>query len=420
MDQVYLLECSRYDPAKIEEQIRRVLPGLGVSRPEGASVLLKPNCAFAHPRYAPASYTHPAVLRGVANALRGNTIAVGENGMIGFPTRLSLEPAGYAGLAKETPFELLPFDEGPFVSVPLSQGKAVHEITLPRAFQESKFLVSLPKFKANAFLPFSGALENHLGLLDHAVLKKNHNQIAQLMADLLEVVKPNLIVVDAVEMGDGASSVVTAPRPLGALVVGTNAVAVDVVLAAILGLDPEQVLPIQLAAARGAGPKSLSEIEILGDVTLEQLTRSAAGRVRIDPRPENHPLPKKVKVVVGKPYALAGAAGALSEMLAFLERGGISLQGARETVLVLGRSDVTQTASDDTAAIIFLGDKSYAPYKGYTRIVRLRGEPILTVQMLETVPFAMKLRNPIDDFRGALWKAQLQSKINAWRNQGGK
>ena len=122
---------------------------------------------------------------------------------------------------------------------------------------------------------------------------------------------------------------------------------------------------------------------------------------------------------MGKPYSLTGTAGALTELFAFFEGGGIALKGARETVLVLGKSNEMQTASSDTAAIIFLGDKSYVPYKGFTRIVRLRGEPVLTAQMLQALPFAMKLRNPVDDFRGALWKAQVLSKINAWRNQRG-
>jgi hypothetical protein len=97
------------------------------------------------------------------------------------------------------------------------------------------------------------------------------------------------------------------------------------------------------------------------------------------------------------------------------------LKEARDTTLVIGKSEEEQVAPNDTAAIIFIGDKSYAPYKNFTRIVRLRGEPVLTAQMLGNLPFAMKLRNPVDDFRNALWIAQAQSKINAWLNRkGGK
>jgi hypothetical protein len=230
--------------------------------------------------------------------------------------------------------------------------------------------------------------------------------------------RPNLIVVDAIEIGKGASSVVTTSQKAGVLIAGVNAVAVDVVCAEILGTDPRIVAPIRVAAERGLGPASLADIKLTGDVSLEELKGRAAGCVCGDPKrvPE---LPKQIKIVQGKSPFLNSTLGALNETFAFLERGGIALKGARETVLVLGKSDESQTTKDDTAAIIFLGDKSYAPYKGYTRIVRLRGEPVLTVQMLETLPFAMKLRNPVDDFRGALWKTQAQSKFAAWKNRRG-
>jgi uncharacterized protein (DUF362 family) len=419
MEKVYLLRCASYDATKIEEGLRRAIEILGVAWPQSTAAFIKPNCVFAHPKYAPASYTHPAVIQAVTRLLKKNSSVVGENGMVGFPTRFSFEQAGYARLAREEQFTLLPLDEARIVSMPLSKGKLLHQVMLPQALQNSKFFVSLPKLKASAYLPFSGALENHLGLLQHDVLHKSHEQIAVMMADVLEVVHPHLIVVDGVEIGEGQSSVVTTPKPLGALIIGMNAVAVDVVCAAIFGLEPREVAPIRVAAERGYGPSSLSEIELMGDMSLDELQKCAASRTQVDPRPENYPLPKQVKIVVGKPYSLTGTAGALSETFAFLERGGIALKGARETVIVIGKSEETQTASDDTAAIIFLGDKSYAPYKGYTRIVRLRGEPVLTAQMLENVPFAMKLRNPVDDFRGALWNAQLQSKINAWRSRRG-
>ena len=419
MDQVYLLHCDQYDASKIEASLRPVLATLGVTLPQGVPTFIKPNCAFAQPRYAPASYTHPAVLQALARLLKPNPVVVGENGMVGFPSRLGLTQAGYASLAKSESFTLLPLDEAPVVSVPLTRGQVLKQVQLPRAQQAAQWWVSAPKLKANAFLPFSGALENNLGLLQHETLGKYHDALPALCADLLEVAHPNLVVVDAVEMGEGPSGVITTPRALGALIVGTNPLAVDAVCAAILGLDPGTVPPLRAAVDRGYGPADLSNIQLLGDMTLHELRTRAASRVQPDPRPENHPLPGKIKLVVGKPYSLTGTAGALAEMFAFLDRGGIDLKGARECVIVLGKSDQAQATSDDTAAIIFLGDKAYAPYKGFTRIVRLRGEPVLTAQLLENIPFAMKLRNPVDDFRGELWKAQLQSKLNAWLNRRG-
>jgi uncharacterized protein (DUF362 family) len=416
VDKVYLSRCESYDPAQVESSLRRAVEALGVVAPSaGSRVFVKPNCAFAHPKYAPASYTHPTLIRATAHLLKGASIVLGENGIVGFPSRLAMEQAGYMRLARDENLSVLPLDEARFVSVPLTRGTLKKQVALPQALQDSTFLVSLPKLKANAYLPFSGALENHLGLLQHETVRQSHDRVTDRIVDLLEVVKPNLIAVDAIEMGDGMSSVVTAPRPLGALIVGTNALAVDVVCAAILGLNPREVPPIRLAAERGYSPADLSTVDLSGDISLDELRTKAAGHVQVDPRPEKRGLPEKIKIVAGVPYSLAGTAGALGEFISFMERGGIEWKEARATTLVIGKSAEKQVAPNDTAAIVFLGDKSYAPYQGFSRIVRLRGEPVLTVEMLDNLPFAMKLRNPLDDFRGALWKAKLQSAFNAWR-----
>ncbi len=413
MEQVGLFRCESYDPGQVQGVLRQAADALGVTIPQGKRVFIKPNCIFAHPKYAPASFTHPEFLRSAVRLFKGNTVSVGENGMVGFPTRFILQQAGYTRLAKEEQFTLLPLDEARTVSVPLGQ----QAVALPAALQSADFLVSLPKLKGNAFLPFSGALANHLGLVQHDFLRRSHVHVAARLVDLLETVKPNLIAVDGVDIGEGASAVVTRPRHLGAVIAGTNAVAVDVVCAAILGLSPNEVEPIRLAAARNCGPAELAQIQLLGDVSLDELRTRAAGAVQANPRVEERPLPKKIKIVLGKTYPRTGTYGALDEMFAFLERAEIGVKGARETTLVIGKSDEEQVAPNDTAAIVFLDDRSSAPYKGFTRIVRLRGDAVLTAQLLESLPFAMKLRNPFDDFRVSLWQAQLQSKLNAWLNR---
>jgi hypothetical protein len=61
------------------------------------------------------------------------------------------------------------------------------------------------------------------------------------------------------------------------VVMGVNPVAVDAVCTHIVGLDPNEVEYIHLAAERGYGPLDLSEIEIIGDVTLLEAQERAKG-----------------------------------------------------------------------------------------------------------------------------------------------
>jgi hypothetical protein len=67
------------------------------------------------------------------------------------------------------------------------------------------------------------------------------------------------------------------PVPLGLIVMGLNPVAVDAVCTHIAGLDPAQVDYIRLAAERGYGPIDLAEIDVSGDVTLQEARTRAQG-----------------------------------------------------------------------------------------------------------------------------------------------
>ena len=58
---------------------------------------------------------------------------------------------------------------------------------------------------------------------------------------------------------------------------GNNQVAFDAVCCAIIGVDPRTVDHIRLASERGFGTMDLSQIEITGDVTLDEAQERAKG-----------------------------------------------------------------------------------------------------------------------------------------------
>jgi hypothetical protein len=67
------------------------------------------------------------------------------------------------------------------------------------------------------------------------------------------------------------------PFPLGMIIMGNSQVAFDAVCCNIIGVDPNTVDHIRLAAEHGFGTTDLSKIKITGDVTLEEAKARAKG-----------------------------------------------------------------------------------------------------------------------------------------------
>jgi hypothetical protein len=138
-------------------------------------------------------------------------------------------------------------------------------------------LVNAAKFKAHTWLKVTFALKNYIGIQDdaHRLIDHDHKLVHKI-TDLQEVIRPGFIAIDGITAGE-YSEINASPFPLGLIIMGLNPVAVDVVCTSIVGLEPSEVDYIRLAAERGYGPLDLGEIEVTGDVTLEEAQDRAQG-----------------------------------------------------------------------------------------------------------------------------------------------
>jgi uncharacterized protein (DUF362 family) len=412
MEQVYVVECATYDPRAIETGIRAAAKALQVALPEGQTALIHPACPWAHPRFAPHAFTHAAVVEGAALALAGNRLVVATNSLPGFPTRYAYRKAGYVDLAQRLKAKLVGIDEALTQVVPLGEAAAVDkEAALPRVALQAGFRLALPKLTGSTFVSFAGAIRHHQSLLQDDAQVSEHHRLHTKMVDLLAAAPPNLIVVDAITATHRGGELSGQPLDLGLLIAGTNPVAVDAVCAVAYGFEPADIRYLQLAAERGIGPIDPSQIRITGDLTLDAL-RQRAGRVEhVDPRPEHYPLPSQVKVLCSPTSGLAGTLGGLTEAFLILERAGIRLEKARESVIVVGKVDHVPAGRSEQATIIFLDDTARAEYQGYSRVVRLRGRYVPLSTLLNDVPYAIKVGNLRNELGGEMVTAVFLSRI---------
>ncbi len=278
---VILRRCDEYDPDRIAGIISEGLADLGV-QPRGRT-MVKPNTVIAHPLYFAHAFTRPEFLDGLLSALKGRgeeitELSMGERCGITIPTRYAFAEAGYNPVLRRQRVPAYYFDEEPQVEVQLESPPALRPfVCIPRSVVECDFFVNAPKFKAQPWVKVTFALKNLIGIQDDKHRMIDHDYMLEnKIVDLQQVVSPGFIAMDGIIAGE-KTMLTPKPFPLGLIVMAVNPVATDVVCSHIVGLGSNDVEHIRLAGERGLGPLDLDQIEVAGDVTLEEARARAEG-----------------------------------------------------------------------------------------------------------------------------------------------
>ncbi|MBL7037217.1 MAG: DUF362 domain-containing protein [Pirellulaceae bacterium] len=274
MESVIIRRHEDYDDvAGMERILAEGMEQLG-ARPHG-NVLAKPNIVFAHKRYGRYAYTQPNFMEALIGALRSTgtptSVTIGERTALTVPTRYAYHQAGYYPMARRAGAKITCFDEEPRERVSLEKGSVHRSMLLSRSIVNADYRVWAPKLKNHVSSKITCALKLNIGICDSDERLVHHDYLLEeKIADLWEVGCPDLVAVDAI-LGGQRNELVPTPLPIGAIIMGTNGVAVDAIGARILGLQPDDVKHLMIAHERGHGPVSLSEIEIQGDISLDEL-----------------------------------------------------------------------------------------------------------------------------------------------------
>ena len=123
------------------------------------------------------------------------------------------------------------------------------------------------KTHARAFL--AGAMQNVMGGLERENALLRSAGIDDLLVDLLALqqeLHPGIFnVADGVFCGDGPGPRALTPYEKGYILAGADPVAVDAVIARMMGFDPLSIGYIRKAHERGLGCGDIREIEIAGE-----------------------------------------------------------------------------------------------------------------------------------------------------------
>jgi uncharacterized protein (DUF362 family)/Pyruvate/2-oxoacid:ferredoxin oxidoreductase delta subunit len=240
----------------------------------GKKVLIKPN-ALRSSNADEAIVTHPSLLRAVVEkveTLNPDTIIVGDNPGV----------ASYG--ANEECFEktgLMEASKGYYKNIgndPVNvdfNPAFMASASVSRAIMEADIIISLPRFKTHGLTVMSGAIKNSYGFLcgaQKALLHKvagNPARFQEVVVDVFKIRVPDLFIMDAVVGMEGNGPASPDLRDIGLILAADNAVAMDAVVATMMGCDPSCLRFLQKAKEDGLGDYDLAAVDIIG--TLEKI-----------------------------------------------------------------------------------------------------------------------------------------------------
>lgn len=214
--------------------------------------LIKPNCVAASPH--PIT-THPDMVRAIIAAIREHNpsaeIVVAEGaGDAHLETGDIFAALGYDRLARETGVRLVDLNTAPLVEHTIPDAEILPDLLLPEIVFTHR-VISAPVLKAHSLAGYTGAIKNMMGILPpahygrtHGFWKKAsfHHLLDAKLRDLFRHRPPDLSILDAsVGMAEFHLGGATCNPPLGRIVAGFDALAVDRAGAAMLGLSAREV-----------------------------------------------------------------------------------------------------------------------------------------------------------------------------------
>ncbi|RJP31482.1 MAG: DUF362 domain-containing protein [Candidatus Omnitrophota bacterium] len=272
---VSVQRCSTYDPNEVSCAIElglQSLGGIGAYVSRGDRVLLKPNLLYGKPAER-AVTTHPAVVEAVARMALdcGAIVVIGDSPPLTGAHRVA-QACGIADVAKRLGVPIVDFRR-PSKKTRKSPQFTQHILTpcIEQSLLDYDVIINLPKWKAHCQMLITGAVKNLFGCVTkrrkafwHFRLQHSTDEFAAMLLAVMEKISPELTILDAVVAMEGNGPNHGNPVPLGLLLAGQNPVAIDRIVAELLGIDVENHFILRAAQRLGIPGTDLHSIPITG------------------------------------------------------------------------------------------------------------------------------------------------------------
>lgn len=248
---VGLVECQSRNVDSIKEAIRKTLKLIDYSIPKARKIVIKPNMCY-YWDWSTGQTTDPVFVAALIDLFREEIsrdveISVLESDASAMKCKYAFKYLGYERLAKEYSVNLVNLSEVEAEKVSVKVDGKVFEFSVPKIIRDADLRVNVPKMKYMSFTKISAALKNIFGCNPYPRKFEYHSSLDEAIVALNKVMPFNLHVLDGLTVC-GAKTL-----KLGLVMASQDPVAVDAVVAVIMGVNPKSVAHVRLAEKEGLG-----------------------------------------------------------------------------------------------------------------------------------------------------------------------
>jgi len=228
-------------------------------------VLLKVNLLSAK---APekAVTTHPAFVRAVARAVKktGGHPFIGDSPAGTFSKRSLSKAYRRSGIENLAAEENIPLNFNTGVKkLDIPKGKRLQRSPIADFVLNADKIIALPKLKTHSFQYLTLACKIMYGAVPGLTKARYHAQFprkvsfADMMLDILTIVKPQLYIMDGILGMQGQGPGSGDPIKMDLVLASTDHVAMDIAVCKILGIEPVGIPALKVAKIRGCWPERI-------------------------------------------------------------------------------------------------------------------------------------------------------------------
>lgn len=273
---VALVKCAEYNERVFDavKQAVDLLGGIEKFVASGQTVVLKVNAVM---KCAPekCATTHPAVVEAIGrlcqDAGASRVIIADSAGGPFTPAYMNgiFKTCGYTEIAEANGFVINKnFDS---FEAENENGKVAKKFLICDCLREADVIINVTKLKTHSFTGVSNAVKNMFGAIPGLTKIEMHGQFQTLdvfgdfLFDIQDYFAPKMALhlTDAVWGMEGPGPTNGTPKAIGAIIAGTNPVAVDIVGARLMNYDPSTLPNITKGVDRGYIEADLG-VNILG------------------------------------------------------------------------------------------------------------------------------------------------------------
>jgi uncharacterized protein (DUF362 family) len=238
----------------------------------GKRVVLKPNLVEYHRDKV--INTHPHVVAAAIELCRregASEVIVAEGPGHWRNVEYLVSASGLGDVLRhyQVPFVDLNHDE-PVKTANLGRLTGLEYLYLSRTVATADVLISLPKLKTHHWAGATLSLKNLFGTLPGICYGWPKNElhwrgIDNSIVDIAVTRTPDLAIVDGIVAMEGDGPLYGTPKPLGAIIMGSDPLAVDATCCRLMQLDPERMASLVLGYGKRLGLLRDAEIRQVGE-----------------------------------------------------------------------------------------------------------------------------------------------------------